>query len=147
MELKSGYSIRIYEILKRWQFINDVEIPLDELRKMVGATDKYLEYHNFKKRVLAPAEKEIAEKTDLSFKYKEVKRGRKVVAIRFFIRERQAGGKEVISEIPHETDDADALYSRFLARFAKRGQPLPPKAFARIALLSQKVFGGSWLDE
>ncbi|WP_338117921.1 replication initiation protein [Parageobacillus thermoglucosidasius] len=48
MELKSGYSIRIYEILKRWQFINDVEIPLDELRKMVGATDKYLEYHQKK---------------------------------------------------------------------------------------------------
>jgi Initiator Replication protein len=147
MELKSGYSIRIYEILKRWQFINDVEIPLDDLRKMVGATDKYLEYHNFKKRVLAPAQKEISAKTDLAFAYKEVKSGRKVVAIRFFIRERRVGGKGVVPEIPHETGGVDALYSQCLARFAERGQPLPPKAFARIALLSQKVFGEDWIDE
>ncbi|WP_244411306.1 replication initiation protein [Parageobacillus thermoglucosidasius] len=114
MELKSGYSIRIYEILKRWQFINDVKIPLDELRKMVGATDKYLE-----KRVLAPAQKEITEKTDLSFEYKEVKSGRKVVAIRFFIRERPMGEASVISEIPHETSGIDVLYSPFLSRFCR----------------------------
>jgi len=147
MELKSGYSIRIYEILKRWQFINDVEIPLDELRKMVGATDKYLEYHNFKKRVLAPAQKEITEKTDLSFEYKEVKSGRKVVASRFFIRERPMGEASVISEIPHETSGIDVLYSPFLSRFAERGQPLPPKAFARIAVLAQQAFGADWRDE
>jgi plasmid replication initiation protein len=147
MELKSSYSIRIYEILKRWQFMNDVEIPLDELRKMVGATDKYLEYHNFKKRVLAPAQKEIAKKTDLSFEYKEVKSGRKVVAIRFFIRERQLDGKDIIPEIPHGSDSDDALYIQFRARLEKRNQSISQRVFARIALLAQKVFGEDWFDE
>jgi plasmid replication initiation protein len=147
MELKSSYSIRIYEILKRWQFMNEIEIPLDELRKMVGATDKYLEYHNFKKRVLAPAEKEIAEKTDLSFKYKEVKRGRKVVAIRFFIRERRVNGKGNVSEIPHGKDSGDTLYSQFLSRLEKHHQSISQKGFAKIALLAQKVFGEDWFDE
>jgi plasmid replication initiation protein len=147
MELKSSYSIRIYEILKRWQFMNEIEIPLDELRKMVGATDKYLEYHNFKKRVLAPAEKEIAEKTDLSFKYKEVKRGRKVVAIRFFIRERRVDGKGNMLEIPYGKDSSDTLYSQFLSRLEKHHQSISQKGFAKIALLAQKVFGEGWFDE
>jgi hypothetical protein len=147
MELKSSYSIRIYEILKRWQFMNEIEIPLDELRKMVGATDKYLEYHNFKKRVLAPAKKEIAEKTDLSFEYKEVKSGRKVVAIRFFIRERRVDGTDIIPGIPHGKDRDDALYSQFLARFEKHNQSISQRVFARIALLAQKVFGEGWFDE
>jgi Initiator Replication protein len=147
MELKSSYSIRIYEILKRWQFMNEIEIPLDELRKMVGATDKYLEYHNFKKRVLVPAKKEIAEKTDLSFEYKEVKSGRKVVAIRFFIRERRVDGKDIIPGISHEKESEDALYSQFLARFEKYNQSISQKVFIRIALLAQKVFGEDWITE
>jgi Initiator Replication protein len=147
MELKSSYSIRIYEILKRWQFMNEIEIPLDELRKMVGATDKYLEYHNFKKRVLTPSKKEIAEKTDLSFEYKEVKSGRKVVAIRFFIRERRVDGKDIIPGIPHEKDSDDVLYSQFLARFEKHNQSISQRVFTRIALLAQKVFGDGWFYE
>jgi hypothetical protein len=147
MELKSSYSIRIYEILKRWQFMNEIEIPLDELRKMVGATDKYLEYHNFKKRVLTPSKKEIAEKTDLSFEYKEVKSGRKVVAIRFFIRERRVDGKDIIPGIPHEKDSDDVLYSQFLARFEKHNQSVSQRVFTRIALLAQKVFGDGWFYE
>jgi plasmid replication initiation protein len=85
MELKSSYSIRIYEILKKWQNTKEVKISLAELRQMVGATDKYLDYHNFKKRVLTPSQKEITAKTDIFFKFKEVKKGRKVDSITFLI--------------------------------------------------------------
>lgn len=85
MELKSGYSIRIFEVLKKWQGIKQVKIDLDTLRKQVGADNKYIEYHNFKKKVLNVAFKEINEKTDINFRFTEIKKGRKVQALNFFI--------------------------------------------------------------
>ncbi|WP_236620436.1 replication initiation protein [Geobacillus thermopakistaniensis] len=57
----------MYELLKRWQYMGEVVIRLDDLRMMVGAGDKYSEYHNFKKRVLNPAKKEIKESRKSSF--------------------------------------------------------------------------------
>src|SRR5699024_4305748 len=85
MDLKSGYSIRMYEILKKWQKVKQIEIDLKKLRKMTGVYNKYKEYHNFKKRVLNPSKKEINDKTDINFHFKEIKKGRKVVSICFFI--------------------------------------------------------------
>jgi plasmid replication initiation protein len=145
MALKSSYSIRIYEILKRWQYRNEIEININHLREMVGATDKYLEYHNFKKRVLTPAEKEIAEKTDILFSYKEVKKGRKVEAIRFVIRGRQ--GEQGMLGISQDQNSSDTLYAQFLSHLEKHYQFVTEKGFTRIALLAQKVFSENWFNE
>lgn len=89
MQLKSSYSIRIYEILKQWQKVKKTEITLEKLRKLLGVEDKYKEYHNFKKRVLNRAKKEINQNTDIDFDFEEIKKGRMVVAIRFHIKSEQ----------------------------------------------------------
>lgn len=85
MELKSNYAIRMYEVLKKWQKVREIIIPLTDLRQMLGTDDKHQEYHNFKKRVLNPAQQELKEKTDIFFEYEELKKGRKVTALRFAI--------------------------------------------------------------
>ena len=86
IQLKSFYSIRLYELLKQYEKVKERYIELDALRKILGIKpNEYKLYGNFKNKVLKKAEAELPEKTDLKFKYKEKKQGRKVVGIYFFI--------------------------------------------------------------
>ncbi|MED0661390.1 replication initiation protein [Geobacillus thermodenitrificans] len=146
MELKSSYSIRMYELLKRWQYVGGFEIRLDELRMMVGAGNKYREYHNFKKRVLNPAQQEISGKTDIMFSYEEIREKRKVVSIRFHIKEKTI--EPVVDAIEEKKDDpVDDQYLQFLAVVQAYDRYITEKQFAKIAILAQKVFSNNWLDE
>ncbi|PDM40357.1 replication initiation protein [Parageobacillus yumthangensis] len=147
MELKSSYSIRMYELLKRWQYMKEVEITLDDLRMMVGAADKYHQYHNFKKRVLTPAQQEILEKTDIWFKYQEVRKKRKVIALRFYIQEKSTIDQVVVPIEEKTENNATDQYLKFLAVLQAYDRYITEKQFTKIALLAQKVFGENWLDE
>ncbi|OQO98989.1 replication initiation protein [Geobacillus sp. 44C] len=147
MELKSSYSIRMYELLKRWQYMKEVEITLDDLRMMVGAADKYHQYHNFKKRVLTPAQQEILEKTDIWFKYQEVRKKRKVMALRFYIQEKSTIDQVVVPIEEKTENNATDQYLKFLAVLQAYDRYITEKQFTKIALLAQKVFGENWLDE
>lgn len=83
----SIYAMRIYELLKQYQKVGERLIELPELREMLGIGKKeYALYANFKKRVLEQAHKEINEKTDIRMDYEEIKQGRKVVAIKFYVK-------------------------------------------------------------
>ena len=142
MELKSGYSIRIYEILKKWQMIKEIDIPLNELREMVGATDKYREYHNFKKRVLTPAQNEIEEKTDISFEYKEIKMGKRVVSIHFIIRSKNNNIPTPEDEISNQKDDwLESLSIQLNLTFKKHNYTLAKEVVERWVGLADKVWG------
>lgn len=85
VKLKSTYAIRIYELLKQYEKIQERTFLLTDLRKMLGAEDVYPAYGNFKQRVLAPAQKELKKKTDISFEIEEVKTGRRVEKVKFLI--------------------------------------------------------------
>ncbi len=85
VKLKSSYAIRIYELLKQYEKIQERTVPLTTLRKMLGAEDIYPAYGNFKQRVLIPAQKELKKKTDISFQIEEIKTGRRVSKIKFVI--------------------------------------------------------------
>ncbi len=93
LSLKSSYVIRLYEILKDWfetynRYGNKAEkiIPVDELRQMLEIPKSYI-YGMLKKRILEKAKIELKEHTDIIFDYKEVKTGRKVTHLHFYIRE------------------------------------------------------------
>ena len=142
MELKSGYSIRIYEVLKKWQTIKEVEIPLKELREMVGVTDTYREYHNFKKRVLTTAQNEIEEKTDISFEYKEIKMGKRVVSIRFIIHSKNNNIPTPEDEISNQKDDwLESLSIQLNLTFKKHNYTLAKEVVERWVGLADKVWG------
>jgi plasmid replication initiation protein len=85
VKLKSTYAIRIYELLKQYEKIQERTFLLKDLRKLLGAEDIYPAYGNFKQRVLIPAQKELKAKTDISFKLEEIKSGRRVTKIKFII--------------------------------------------------------------
>lgn len=150
MELKSSYSIRIYEILKKWQMIKEVDISLDELRRMVGAVDKYKEYHNFKKRVLKSSQEEIAEKTDISFDYVEIKKGRKVSSIRFTIHSRVQYKNEIIEDeqlieqsgkLTAEESWLHSLYEQLQLLFEKHNYSIDKKLVDRWVMLGETIWG------
>jgi plasmid replication initiation protein len=90
-ELKSVYSIRIFELLKENEYRKDgFEVKVDELKEMLflkakdnNGTELYPLYADFKKRVLLKAQSDLSESCDISFEFKEIKDGKKVVAIYF----------------------------------------------------------------
>lgn len=84
--LKSTYSIRMYELLKQYQFKNERTLSLQELKFFLKIEDeKYEQYGHFKSKVIIVAQKELEEKTDIYFSFEEIKEGRKIIKIKFFI--------------------------------------------------------------
>lgn len=83
MSLKSEYAIRLYQWLKRWQFVGKQIASVAELRLCLGATEiddegKIIRenlalYKHFKNRAICPAVTEINSKTDISVTFKEIK--------------------------------------------------------------------------
>jgi plasmid replication initiation protein len=83
LNLKSEYAIRLYQWLKRWQFVGRQMATVAELRLNLGATEIDHEgkiirenlalYKHFKNRAIKPAVAEINAKTDISVTFKEVK--------------------------------------------------------------------------
>ncbi|MFT4142004.1 MAG: replication initiation protein [Bacillus sp. (in: firmicutes)] len=85
VKLKSTYAIRIYELLKQYENLRERVISLENLRYYLDAMNIYPSYANFKQRILSPSKKELDLKTDISFKFEEIKSGRKVTKIKFII--------------------------------------------------------------
>jgi len=86
IQLKSSFSIRIYELLKQYEKIGERVFLLEALRENLGiGPDEYILYGDFKRRVLLASQAELAAKTNISFDFEETKEGRKVTKIRFVI--------------------------------------------------------------
>ncbi|MCM3034320.1 replication initiation protein, partial [Niallia sp. MER 6] len=58
---------------------------MEDLRHKLGATNIYPAYGNFKQRILLPSQKQINKKSDITFEFQEIKQGRAVKEIKFFI--------------------------------------------------------------
>lgn len=113
VQLRSGYSIRIYQLLK--QYKNTVaktrEIEFIELRKILGIENKFKMFGDFKRKVLEVAKKEISESTDIRFSYSTRKIERRVNWIIFFIYPKNDNSKHIPDELfellpEKERDDA-----------------------------------------
>jgi hypothetical protein len=92
-QLRSTYSIRIYEMLKNWETKGVKVWSVETLRDRLGIREnEYVKYSDFKKRVIEKAKSELKETTDISFDYFEVKLSRKVVELKFFIEKNTPSG-------------------------------------------------------
>ena len=85
--LNSSYAIKIYQLLVQYKKIGVRDIGVNELRSILGIENlsAYKLYGNIKKRILDISKREINEKTDLDISYTEIKKHRKVEAIKFKI--------------------------------------------------------------
>lgn len=111
LNMKSKYSPRIYEFLKCNEFKQQkcLEIKINDLRKLLKAEDIYPRYYDFKIKVIQQAQKELNKLTDLKFTFEEVKTGRKVTSIKFYITSNKVNTKNEIEaakvSLPKENND------------------------------------------
>lgn len=67
MRLASGHAMRIYDLLKSRSYRSPrVEIGVDDLQAMLGTTEKYDRFNNFRERVLETSCAEINRITDMT---------------------------------------------------------------------------------
>lgn len=88
MFLSSHYAIRIYEMLKKQEYLGTRIFYIDDLRKMLNIETKLEKFKDFRVKVLDIAQREINNKTDLQVSYAQKKAGRKVVAVEFNIQKK-----------------------------------------------------------
>ncbi len=96
LRLPSTYSIRIYELLKQYEKIGRRKLTVQELKEMFGVTTEYRLYANFKQRIIEKAQKDLEEHTDISFTFEEIKEGRAVVALIFYIHANEPKHQETV---------------------------------------------------
>ena len=87
LSMKSKYSPRIYEFLKCNEFKKQgyFYIEINELRRLLKAENIYPKYNDFKRYVIERAQKELKKISDISFDFEEIKTGRKVTSLKFYI--------------------------------------------------------------
>ena len=89
-QLKSAYSIRLFELLIQNIKIGKVSFDLEVFRLQLGINpDEYSLMSNFKKFVLDSSVNEINDKTDLKISYEQHKKGRKIVGFTFTIKSKE----------------------------------------------------------
>jgi plasmid replication initiation protein len=85
-QLKTGYSIRLYELIVRFSKTHRLTLTVQELKDILKIpNDTYKVFSDFKKRVIVPSIKEIKESSDINIVdviYKKTKRS--VTHLHFF---------------------------------------------------------------
>ena len=84
LAMKSKYSIRLYEILKSYQKLNQCEFEIEQLKKLLDA-ETYEIFADFRVRAVDVAVKEINTYSDISVSYSLEKQGRMFHKIKFSI--------------------------------------------------------------
>jgi Protein involved in initiation of plasmid replication len=86
--MKSKYSVRLYEILKSYEKLNEpVYFTLERFKEAMGT--EYDRWADVKRRIVEPALKEINLLSDLSVIYSTGKKGKSIVSITFLLRVKQ----------------------------------------------------------
>jgi len=92
LRLKSANQIRMYEILKQYEWLGNRELDVLELRELLGiGKNEYADrtgWSNFKKYVLDSCQQALKESTDICYTYERGKTGKggKWLSIIFYIK-------------------------------------------------------------
>lgn len=145
LPLKSVYSIRLYELLKKWQQVQKWSCTVEELRGKLGALNKsYDVYGNFKNRVLDPSVTDLNNQTDLLIEFNEVKKGRKVVQIEFIIKRNPKSKLGTPADVPPPADfEADLLRVELIRERLNRvttGYQLDAISFSEIHSMASSIW-------
>lgn len=83
--LQSNHALRFYELLKQYESIGKRVLYVEEIKILLEIEERYSAYADFKRNVILLAQKELKSKTDICFDFEEIKKRRRVYAIRFTI--------------------------------------------------------------
>jgi plasmid replication initiation protein len=82
LAMNSQYSLRLYELLKSYEFQNKKVFDIDELKLRLSA-ENYARFPDFKRNVLDIALREINNLSDITVKYGIIKEGRRFAKVEF----------------------------------------------------------------
>jgi len=128
---------RVYELLRQFKKIGKREIELEDLRWKLGLADKYERPIDLNRRVIAPAVEEINATSDLLVQYEQKKRGRRITALIFHIRDNpntktpQEKVRAVAEKLDSGADNAPDF-----ARLLREGYRVSPKQARELANLA-----------
>lgn len=90
LAMKSAFSVRIYELMKSYAFQKSKIFEVEELKHLLMVDDvkSYNNFKDFRRFVLEKAQEEINELTDITISFEPIKKGKKVVKLKFKIDEK-----------------------------------------------------------
>ena len=94
LAMRSRYSIRLYELLKSYEYKHTCEFDIDEFKKLMDAQN-YKQHIDLTRNVLKVAEREINEFSDITITYSFEKTGRKFTKIKFYIQTKKNLGDRI----------------------------------------------------
>lgn len=83
----SLYTTRLYELIQEFKETGWMLKSVDQLREVFAVGEKFKAYRDFKQRTFAHACQEINDNYDMGLRFEEEKKGRKVVAVKFFFKQ------------------------------------------------------------
>jgi plasmid replication initiation protein len=105
--MKSQYSVRLYELLKSYEGLHEWTMTLPELKKRLDA-EIYTKFHDFRRKVLEIAAREINEVSDIRVIYEPLKTGRSYTEVKFTIRRADVGERvDTVLRVNAMLDDHD----------------------------------------
>lgn len=81
MQFESTYAMRFYELLSGQK--KPITYSIDNLKIMFQVQDKYVKNNDFIRFVIEAAKKELDKKSPYSFEYSTIKKGKKIISIKF----------------------------------------------------------------
>lgn len=114
LSMKSKYSPRIYELLKCNQFKIQgyIDIDISDLRQLLKVENIYPRYYDFRRFILEATQKELKKLTDISFSFEEMRYGKKITSIRFYIK----SNGSAIEEVCYTREDKSTLNEEKLTK-------------------------------
>lgn len=92
LPMRSTYSIRIYELLKSYAFTKNHTFDIESLKNMLGCKH-YERFPDFRRKVIEVAVREINQYSDLEISWEPIAKGKRVIGIKFFIKQRDFWSK------------------------------------------------------
>jgi len=89
-QFASTHSWRVYELLLQYKEIGKRDFDLDEFKRKVGVAGLYSRMDHLRARVIDTAIREINATSDIQVEWEQIKRGRRIVGLRFHIAPNQA---------------------------------------------------------
>jgi plasmid replication initiation protein len=83
--LQSVHSVRMFEILKSYEYLGEVSFEVEFLKTVLELGDKYKLYSDFRRYVIDKAREDMKKYCDIFFEYTEIKKSRRTNEIVFKI--------------------------------------------------------------
>lgn len=112
INMESMYSTRLYELLKSYSWTEIHLFEIEDLKRQLNA-ETYKNFSHFKTNVLDKAIYEINTFTDLEIDYKLIKKGKKIIQIKFEIKEKGAIETYNVSKLAEKRIDGQLTMEDF----------------------------------